>query len=225
MTTSELEKSLSQLGFPMLEATAGHVDVNKTLAEVVKSNNARYWEAFPVLLVNANKTGNFSVKEVEAYLAGEAERRKWRSLLKMSVALYPVMKRFFAFAQRMEKGLRVEEKKWVKDFRNKARTRVHDNFELENKMFSFSRLKTLLDNYMQEELLKAQKVQAQHVEHSLEFALSQVFSPRQKELFKKKLNGDVLSKTEREYFSRAVKKKALALANPELHRMAQKLLG
>jgi hypothetical protein len=46
----------------------------------------------------------------------------------------------------------------------------------------------------------------------------------QKELFKKKLEGLPLTKTESEYYSRTVKKKVVALANSELHRMAQRLL-
>ena len=60
---------------------------------------------------------------------------------------------------------------------------------------------------------------------SLEYALSQVFSPKQKELFKKRLEGLPLTKTEKEYYSRTVKKKVVALANPELHRMAQRLMS
>ena len=62
-------------------------------------------------------------------------------------------------------------------------------------------------------------------ELSLEFSLSQVFSPKQKELFKKKLKGASLTKTEKEYFSRSVKKTVMALSNPELHRLAQKVAG
>jgi hypothetical protein len=58
----------------------------------------------------------------------------------------------------------------------------------------------------------------------LEYAMSQVFSPKQKELFLKKLKGNILTKTEKEYFSRAVKKKVLALANADLHRLSRKLL-
>jgi hypothetical protein len=57
----------------------------------------------------------------------------------------------------------------------------------------------------------------------LEYALSQVFSPKQKELFLKKLRGEKLTKTEKEYFSRVVKKKVLVLANPQLQRAAQKV--
>jgi hypothetical protein len=61
-------------------------------------------------------------------------------------------------------------------------------------------------------------------ELSLEFALSQLFSPKQKELFRKKLDGVPLTKTEKEYYSRAVKKKVAALANAELHRLARMLM-
>jgi len=49
-------------------------------------------------------------------------------------------------------------------------------------------------------------------------------SPKQKELFKKRLEGLHLTKTEQEYYSRSVKKKVIALTNAELHGLARKLL-
>jgi hypothetical protein len=49
--------------------------------------------------------------------------------------------------------------------------------------------------------------------------------PKQKELFKKKLKGLPLTKTEREYYSRTVKKKVVALANAELHSLSKKIWG
>ena len=215
----DLERKLSNLGFPLLEVH----DVNKTLAEVVQSDNVRYWEGFPVLLVNANRTGDFNVKKVEAYLTNVVDRRKWRKLLVMSLVLYRAMNKIFAFAERLKKTLSSKESEWFRE--SWHRMRYAESFNLENKEFNVSRLKTLLDNYMQEESLKAKKIQAKQDEISLEYAFSQLFSPKQKELFKKKLGGEPLTKTEKEYFSRAVKKKVLALANPELHRLAQQLLG
>ncbi len=192
------------------------------MAEVVKSDNARYWEGFPVLLVSAVKMGNFNVKEVEAYLAREADRRKWRELVVMSLVLYRVTKKRFNFADQLKKTLSSKEAELFVKLRD--RMGHAENFNLENKVFNVERLKTLFDNYTREEALKAKESQAQYDEFSLEFALSQFFSPKQKELFKKKLNGEPFSKTEREYFSRTVKKKVLALTNPDLHRLAQKLL-
>jgi len=54
MTDDKFLKSLSKLGFPMFEPSEEQ-DVNETLAEVVKSDDTRLWEGFPVLLANAGK--------------------------------------------------------------------------------------------------------------------------------------------------------------------------
>jgi len=52
-----------------------------------------------------------------------------------------------------------------------------------------------------------------------------LFSPRQKDLILKKLEGVSLSKTEREYYSRIVKKKLAALADKSLQELASRLVG
>jgi len=57
----------------------------------------------------------------------------------------------------------------------------------------------------------------------LNFHLSTLFSPKQKELVLKKLNGEPLSKTEQEYYSRIVKKKLEALSNNEMRKIASAL--
>ena len=54
-------------------------------------------------------------------------------------------------------------------------------------------------------------------------ALSTLFPPKQKELVLKKLNGEPLTKTEQEYYSRIVKKKLEALANSEIRKIASSL--
>jgi len=72
--------------------------------------------------------------------------------------------------------------------------------------------------------VKDRRRQEKYEEFSLEYALSQVFSTKQKELFKKKLEGLPFTKTENEYYSRTVKKKVVALANDELHNLAKTLL-
>ena len=77
---------------------------------------------------------------------------------------------------------------------------------------------------IEEKVEKDRRRKDRYEEFSLEYALSQLFSPKQKELFKKKLEGDPLTKTEQEYYSRTVKKKVVALANTELHSLARKLL-
>ena len=89
---------------------------------------------------------------------------------------------------------------------------------------SAQRLKTTFRNYFRQSQNNLNRLLTVKEELGVEYALSQVFSPKQKELFLKKLKGEKFTKTEKEYFSRSVKKKALALANPELHRLARKLV-
>lgn len=57
-----------------------------------------------------------------------------------------------------------------------------------------------------------------------EYLLSLFFAPGQRDLVAKRMRGEPLTKTEREYFSRVVKKKLQALADPDLHLLAQKAL-
>lgn len=90
---------------------------------------------------------------------------------------------------------------------------------------SAKRLKSVFNNYFRKKSEGLHDLLSAKEDMGLEYAMSQVFSPKQKELFLKKLKGEVLTKTEKEYFSRAVKKKVLALANTDLHRLSRKLLG
>jgi len=53
--------------------------------------------------------------------------------------------------------------------------------------------------------------------------LELLFSEKQKELIFKKLKNQHLTKTEREYYSRVVKKKLAAIAAPEIHELATAL--
>jgi hypothetical protein len=57
----------------------------------------------------------------------------------------------------------------------------------------------------------------------LDASLGRLFSPKQKDLVFKKLNREPLTKTEREYYSRVVRKKLLSIANEQVNRIAIKL--
>ncbi len=57
----------------------------------------------------------------------------------------------------------------------------------------------------------------------LYFTANTLFAPKQKELVLKKDKGETFTRTEREYYSRIVKKKLEALANKEIREIALKL--
>jgi hypothetical protein len=60
---------------------------------------------------------------------------------------------------------------------------------------------------------------------SLDAYLDRLFSPKQKELVFKKRDGKAFTKTEREYYSRIVRKKLEAIASEELSYLAKKLIS
>ena len=57
----------------------------------------------------------------------------------------------------------------------------------------------------------------------LDASLDRLFSPKQKDLVFKKLHGEAFTKTEREYYSRVVRKKLLSIADAQVNHIAIKL--
>ena len=214
----KLMDSLNRLGFPLMEAQA-EVDANKTLAKVVKSKDTRLWEGFAVLLA---RDYHFDYEQVQTYFTKKGELKDFRSLLLLSLALYQYYHLSFAWSNQLKRTLSPEESARMKELKHLL---AHGNeVRLGKRRLDPFRLKQRFNNYFEKDAEKSRQLKNKHEELSLEYALSQLFSPKQKELFQKKLKGELLTKTEKEYFSRTVKKKVAALANPELLRPAQKLM-
>ncbi len=57
----------------------------------------------------------------------------------------------------------------------------------------------------------------------LDASLDRLFSPKQKDLVFKKLHGEAFTKTEREYYSRVVRKKLLSIADAQVNHIAVRL--
>lgn len=221
MVKQELLNDLNLLGFPLME-TQKEVDVNKTLAEVVKSKELRLWESFPLLLANSAKEPQFDYTKVVKELKKKGDRENLENLLLVSLALYNHKHLSFNWTKQLKNKAQDLNTEKLKKFRNFI---VHrSNVVIENKQVNTERVLNTFINYFKKDAKETKKIKERYEELSLEYALSQIFSPKQKELFKKKLSGDSFSKTEREYYSRSVKKKVQALANSELHRLAQKLM-
>ncbi len=221
MDNMKLLENLSRLGFALMEVKED-VDVNKTLAEVVKRDDNRLMEGFPVLLVNVAQRYGFDYGQIMKHLVQKQDQSKFHELLLLSLALYRYFRLSFYWADQLKKNFSDKELATLEQF--KTSLSKGEDVTIGNKRFHPGRLKTVFNNYFEKNVEKTTRLKEKYEELSLEYALSQLFPPKQKELFKKKLNGDLLTKTEREYYSRTVKKKVTALANPELHRLAQRLM-
>jgi len=221
MKNDDLLKRVGKLGFPLFDVEEAQ-DANLTLADMVKSGDLRLWEGFPVALANSAEKGLFDFNKVEGYLKKPSHKTDLASLMLLSLALYKFFDLRFVWADKSYKTLPEKKKNefagLLKSLKNS------DDFQVGGREMSTSRLKQVFNNYLNQSQARFKDLLSVKDELSLEYALSQVFSPKQKELFFKKLKRKKLTKTEKEYFSRVVKKKVLALANPELHRLAQRLL-
>lgn len=222
MNKADLMRRLAVWGFPLLEATKEE-EVNSTLADMVKSHDARLWEGFPVVLAGSAEKGLFDYVKAEKYLKSRTDRMRFVSLVLFSLALYKTLGLKFSWEDDLLElfknvDARKEYKRYMEALENNS------DLKVDNRVMSMQRMKSTFTNYFKQSREDLHDFLAVKDEMGLEYALSQVFSPKQKELFLKKLRNEKLSKTEREYFSRVVKKRVSALANQELNRLAQRLL-
>ncbi|MFA5162856.1 MAG: hypothetical protein WC421_11520, partial [Elusimicrobiales bacterium] len=210
MKKDELLKKAEALGFPLLQAETG-TDDYRTLAEVIRSRNPRLWEGFPVMLANAAEKGGFSLAQLKARMRTPAEKKLAEELLLVSVSLYNAIGIKFAWAQVFHS----EQRKYLDNFKNNAAIKIGDY------TFPPEKLKTVFAAYRVKSAAQITDVLAARSGLGVEYAMSQVFTAKQKELFFRKLRGEKLTKTEKEYFSRTVKKKVAAfLTSPILSKIS-----
>ena len=222
MAQGNLLKRVSKLGFPLFE-TEETQDVNVTLADMVKSKDLRLWEGFPVVLANSAEKGLFDYGMVKSHLKESSDQSCLDSLMSMSLALYKALRLKFSWADRFYKPFPADRKKDLSSFLK--RLKKDEELKVARHVMDSRRLKSTFNNYLGLAQSRLNDLLSVREEFGLEYALSQVFSPKQKELFFKKLKREKLTKTEKEYFSRVVKKKVLALANPGLHRLSKQIAG
>ncbi|MCX5707958.1 MAG: hypothetical protein NTY14_03135 [Candidatus Omnitrophica bacterium] len=221
MKRNDLVKRLGNLGFPLMEVTE-ESDANLTLAELVKSRDLRFWEGFPTVLVFSAEMGMFDYEKTESRLKGSFDKLDFGLLVAMSLALYKALDLKFSWTDKLYSSLNNEGRRQFDVYFNAFRS--GENLHLRHRLMSSQRLKTTFNSYFLQKQSSMKDLLSTKEELGFEQALSQVLAPKQKELFLKKLKSEKLTKTEKEYFSRVVKKKVLALANTQLHQLAQRLL-
>lgn len=221
MKDKDLLKEVGKLGFILLEAEEP-VDINKVLHDVVVSGEVRLLEGFPVMLINAAETGNFEYEKLLNSFKGKNDRSIFLNFLGLSLALYKYNSLKFGWMKDLLEVIPKKEKAKIESFLSALEE--DKIFRVLDYQLSSGRIKRIFSNYFQKEEAKTMELVGKQEELSLEFALAQIFSPKQRDLLKKKLRGEKMSKTEKEYFSRVVKKKIIALSNSELHKVARKAL-
>lgn len=216
--------ALTDYGYPLLRPSL-NVAPETVLMELLAQHDVRFLEGFPVVVAHMLKEKTLTW-----------ERKQWtpaglpRLVAARLAVLFPLTYQLFklfglerALQQRVHKlALKCSLKGdlWVnlqKKFLESLPVKL-DGVEL-----STVRLTRNFRNYVvhspQQEAVEQQKYSLER-----ELLLSYLFTPRQKELLRKRLKRQSMTKTEQEYFYRVVKKRLKALADDKLHEMAKQLV-
>jgi hypothetical protein len=133
----------------------------------------------------------------------------------------PARKRLYDYLKRREPAL-------LENVTDKLRTQ-HKVQVGASVVLDEARLEKTYKNYVVEQFMETQASFTKKLEdqRSAMFneAVSELFTDKQREVMLKVLNHESLTKTEREYYSRVVKRRLKALRNPDLQTTAATLLG
>jgi hypothetical protein len=226
MNKEEVVFNLGRLGYKLLSPKSSELkepEVLELLKSLAESEDSRLIEGFPVVLANCARRGmnlNFQAL-LSNFKSDSSQKQAMEKLLLLSSTLLA------------QQGM--AQPKNLETLSESLKTKYGDLLayavvDLGNKMsLSTERLRNALERYGSD--LAAVESNRNRVKNSqrrsfqLDYYLSTLFAPKQKELVLKKYNGEPLNKTEQEYFSRKVKKKLEAMTNKEVRKVATAALG
>ena len=222
---NELLDQLERYGYPLLRPAAS-VSAAEVLRKLLTQKDSRLLEGFPVVLVNALREAEpFAWENAKWQPSHEFSKQAEQRLAGMLVLSYLLSKLFGLEAESARVLKLVARCHRGKDLLSKFSEPFlkSESVKLDGFQVSTERLKNTFRLYVVHASQSEESQKKQHV-LELELLLSELFTPRQKELLKKRMQNKSMTKTEREYFYRVVKKRLKALASDELHQMARRLL-
>ena len=224
MKKEELILNLGRFGYTLLQKETpvlGENEVLDLLCELSDSDDPRLVEGFPVVLANCAQ------KELKLNFKPLLSRNESGSFRKQAMEKLLLLSSNLLAEQGLNKpeGLESLSKSLEAKYGDLL---AGDVVELGEKVsLSTERLRSNLKRYAADlSTSKSTRDKAKNRQRrsfQLNYYLSTLFAPKQKEIVLKKYRGEPLNKTEQEYFSRKVKKKLEAMTNKEVMKVAAAL--
>jgi hypothetical protein len=225
MKREDLVSNLGRLGYTLLRPEPSIVkehEVLDLLDELAGSEDSRLVEGFPVVLANCAQRD--LILDFKSLLSRhKSDSRKQQALEKLLLLSSTIL---------AQHGL--DQPKKLESLSKSLKVKygdllANDVVDLGNKVsLSTERLQNTLKRYTADlSTSKSTRTRAKNRQRrsfQLNYYLSTLFAPKQKELVLKKYNGEPLNKTEQEYFSRKVRKKLEAMTNKEVRKVAVAVL-
>lgn len=227
ITKDKLIENLANYGYPLLQPLKSPPE--EILQSLLEQDDFRFLEGFPVVFCDALKKKPVLKWERPEWYPNDFSKeamRRFPYLLALSYLLlktYPL--RNCDPARAMNILLKFPDPKKIlaqvrSAYLKSASVRAGKD------EFSTQRFKETFQTYAVEKEQDKRDEELERQRSALEFEMrvSEIFTPRQKMLLRKKHDKRPFTKTEREYFSRVLKKRLKALADPRLHDWARSLL-
>ena len=224
MNKEDLIFNLGRLGYELVRPETRKVkdyEVLELLDELAESEDPRLVEGFPVVLANCAQ------KDLKLNFRTLLSRQKSDSCKQQALEKLLLLSSTLLTQQGLDKPKNLES--LSKSLKAKyGDLLAGDVVDLGNKVsLSTERLRNTLKRYFADlSTSKSTRDRAKNLQRrsfQLNYYLSALFAPKQKELVLKKYHGESLNKTEQEYFSRKVKKKLEAMTNKEVMKVAAAL--
>lgn len=228
LNRDQLLNSLDQLGY-QLARPAVQADPLRTLKEAITQNDHRILEGIPVVLAHV-----LTQQESELNL-GELAELLPAPLRKRFQILAAVTFHFLFWVPESDKAKTKIGKFLTKNDPNVIST-VKEKLQSGSSIALGSgisvdpkRLETTFKNYvigtMQAQEARISDRLEQQRTSAFYDALNELFAAKQREILLKTLKHEPLTKTEREYYSRVIKRRLKALLNSDVQAMAMSLIG
>lgn len=226
MDKNQLLDHLGYYGYSLVQPN-GTKNPEGVLEALLKQDDARLLEGFPVVFANVLKEKNSLAWENKKWNPSEKfskpVEKRLASLLALAFLLFQLFGLEKEYQDRAKKLLaKCRDSKAVLADLEKSFA-ASEEVPMGKTVLSVERLKNNFRQYVSQSASAAENDQTKHA-LELELLLSELFTPRQKELLRKRERGEALTKTEKEYFYRVVRKRLKALASDELHQMAKGLV-
>jgi hypothetical protein len=221
----QLTEQLARYGYELLKPSPS-ASGEQVLARLARQDEVRLLEAFPVVLARLlhdrqaldweskrwKPSDDFSPPE-EKRLAFLLAASFW---VLTSSGLTKHEKRLRQLLRKFKQGPQFVES--LGPLFESSETLRMDGLEL-----SAERLKNSFRLY-HIRLFKNEQAEKKRQALQFDLLLSELFTTRQKELLRKKYLNEPMTKTEKEYFYRVLKKRLKALAHAEIHQFARRLV-
>jgi len=224
MKREDLIFNLGRLGYALVRPETRKVkdyEVLELLDELAESEDPRLVEGFPVILANCAQR-DLKLNFRTLLSRHKSDSRKQQALEKLLLLSSTLLAQ-----QGLDKPKNLES--LSKSLEAKHGDLLAKDFvDLGNQVsLSTERLRNTLKRYTADiSTSKSTRDRAKNRQRrsfQLNYYLSTLFAPKQKEILLKKYHGEPLNKTEKEYFSRKVKKKLEAMTNKEIMKVAAAL--